>query len=400
MPVVAEIPQELEKALAPYRKHFGAPAFEHFKRYVFGLMVSENLTVEGINRVYLESGHASSLNRFLTWAIWEQQDVNRTRLEWLKQCGAWGGKGRLLIDDTLNHKTGEHIDGVGIFKDHSQNRFVLAHNIVTAEFVTPDGIHHPVGFRLYLKKEYCERRGLTFKTKIELAKELVELAISVGLEIECLLFDNWYASKDFMRCLRDHKLHWVTRLKSDRNIKIRGEYVQIKNFAASLPKEAFKRTVLNKEPYWVFSKALDLKGVGRVRILISHESEDLSDSPVYYATDTVHWDPKKILRTYAGRWKIETFYRDSKQNLGLEDYQLRDLRAIKRHWCLVFLAYSLLVSGLWGTDVRPQKKNFPTLGEWILSATKTAFKGIVAWIVTQWAQGRSAQEISDIAFST
>jgi SRSO17 transposase len=399
MPVVAEIPDELEKALAPYRKHFGAPAFEHFKRYVFGLMVSENLTVEGISRVFLEAPHSSSLNRFLTWAIWEQEDVNLSRLEQLKQQGPLAGKGRLLVDDSLSHKTGEHIEGVGIFKDHSQGRYVLAHSIVTAEFEAPDGTHHPLGFRLYLKKDYCQRMGLTFKTKIELAMELVELAVSLGLEIECVLFDNWYASKDFMRFLKQHKLHWVTRLKGDRNIKIRGEYVQIQDFAAALPREAFKRMVVDKEPYWVFSKAVDLKGVGRVRILISHESRDLSDSAVYYATDNVHWDPKRILRTYARRWKIETFYRDSKQNLGLEDYQLRDLRAIKRHWCLVFLAYSLLVSGLWGTDVKRKEKPFPTLGEWILSATKTAFKGIVAWIITQWAQGRSAKEIADIAFS-
>ena len=32
MPIVAEIPEEFEKALEAFRPHFGAPAFEHFKR--------------------------------------------------------------------------------------------------------------------------------------------------------------------------------------------------------------------------------------------------------------------------------------------------------------------------------------------------------------------------------
>jgi hypothetical protein len=28
--------------------------------------------------------------------------------------------------------------------------------------------------------------------------------------------------------------------------------------------------------------------------------------------------------------------------LGFEDYRLRELRVIKRHWCLSFVAYSIL----------------------------------------------------------
>lgn len=41
MPVVADIPEEFDKALEAFRPHFGAPAFDHFNRYVLGLIVSE-----------------------------------------------------------------------------------------------------------------------------------------------------------------------------------------------------------------------------------------------------------------------------------------------------------------------------------------------------------------------
>ena len=398
MPLVTEIPEELKEALAPFRKHFGAPAFEHFQRYVFGLIVSENLTVEGINRNFIEGRHPSSLNRFLTWSVWQQETVNGTRLDELKAAGELKGKGWLLIDDTLSHKTGKQIEGVGVFRDHSRNRYVLAHNIVTAEFVRPDGVQHPLGFRVYLKKDYCQSRGLTFKTKFELAKELVELAVSLGLEIETVLFDSWYASKDFIRCLKEHKLHWVTRLKSDRNIKIRGTYTPISDFAATLPREAFKKVMVKDQSYWVFSKAVDLKGVGRTRIVISYDNKDLQGDPSYFATDNLHWESKRILKTYARRSKIEAFYRDSKQNLGFEDYQLRDLRAIKRHWCLVFLAYSLLVRGLWGTDGKATTKRSPTLGERIASTTQSVFTALVGWIVEQADQGRSEEQIARTAF--
>ena len=64
MTTVADIPEGLEKALQVFRPHFGAPAFEHFKRYVLGLIVSENLTVEGFNRIFIDAKHPSCSTDF------------------------------------------------------------------------------------------------------------------------------------------------------------------------------------------------------------------------------------------------------------------------------------------------------------------------------------------------
>jgi len=398
MPLVTDLPEELREALAPFREHFGAPAFEHFQRYVLGLMISQNLTVEGINRIFIDRRHPSSLNRFLTWAVWEEQGVNRKRLKEIKAAGEFKGRGWLLLDDTLTHKTGRSMEAVGTFWDHSDKRYVQGHNIVTAQFVSRKGAHHPVGFRVYLKREHCEKLGIPFKTKIQLAEELVEEALAAGLEVDAVLFDSWFASKEFIGFLRGRTLGWVTRLKSDRNVKIRGRYMRISDFGATLGPESFKQVVVNEQSYWVFSKAVDLKGVGRVRIVISHDNADLEGDPSYFAADKVDWGSTRILRTYSKRSKIEAFYRDSKQNLGLEDYQLRDLRAIKRHWCLVFLAYSLLVRGLPGIDAQTNTKRSPTLGERIASTTQSVFTTLVGWIVMQWNQGKSEEQIARIAF--
>lgn len=398
MPLVTDLPHELTACLSQYRKHFGAPAFRHFRMYVCGLIIADNLTVEGINRVFLKRKHPSSLNRFLTWGIWGQEDVNRTRLETLKAEGDLQGKGWLVIDDTLTHKTGKDIEAVGVYKDHCDNRYVLAHNIVTTLFIRRDGTFHPLHFRLYLKEDYCEKKGVPFKTKIDLARELVEQALSLGLEIEGVLFDNWYASKEFIGFLQGKGLRWITRLKSDRNVKIRGTYMRVRDFAITLSPAAYKKVMVGEIPYWTFSKALDLKGVGRVRIVISHDNEELQGEPAYFATDNLQWEPTRILNTYARRSKIEGFYRDAKQNLGLEDYQLRDLRGIKRHWCLVFLAYSLLVRGLRDTHARPGYKHSPTLGDRVRCFTKAVFTGLVRWIVTMSHQGRSEEQISRLAF--
>lgn len=397
MSVVANIPAGFEEAIEPFRPYFGAPAFEHFKRYLLGLIVSENMTIEGINRIYVEIKHPSSLNRFLTAGIWRQDQVNEARIAVLKAEGALEGKGWLVIDDTLTHKTGEMIDAVGIFWDHCEKRHVLAHNIVTMEFVTPKGKSYPLDFRLYLKKDFCEKKKIPFKTKIDFARELIEYALSLDLEIQGVLFDSWYAAGELIGFLRDNSLWWITRLKSDRNIKIRGEYVQIREYAARLPKAAFRKLRIGDATYQVFSKAVDLKGVGKVRILISYDKEDFSEDPVYFATDQIRWEATRILKTYGKRSKIEAFFRDTKQNLGLEDYQLRDLRGIKRHWYLIFLAYSLLVSGMSGITQNLQKGP-PTLGGLITGAARNVFGELVEWIGSHLNSGKSTAEICTLAY--
>lgn len=397
MSLVAQIPPEFEKALEPFRRYFGAPAFEHLKRYIVGLIVSENLTIEGINRIHIQSKHPSSMNRFLTVGIWDDQEVNKERIQRLKAQGTLDGSVWLIIDDTLTHKTGEKIEGVGFFWDHSEKKHVLAHNIVAVKCVNRKGESHPLDFRLYLKKDRCLEQGLTFKTKIELARELIEYALSLGLDIQGVLFDSWFASKEFIEFLGNNELDWVTKLKSDRNIKIRGRYVRIDEFAAGLPKESFRRITVKKRIYQVFSKAVDLKGVGQVRILISYDNEAFSGDPAFFATNRIRWEGTRIINTYAKRWKIETFFRDSKQNLGLEDYQLRDLRGIKRHWYLIFLAYSLLVSGQLGISRKSRGERL-SLGGLITKTTRNAFYNLVGWITEQLNVGRSSEDICRIAY--
>ncbi len=85
---------------------------------------------------------------------------------------------------------------------------------MTMEFVTPKGKSYPLDFRLCLKKDFCNENKMEFETKIQLARELIEYALSLGLDIQGILFDSWYAAQELIGFLRDNSLWWVTRLKS------------------------------------------------------------------------------------------------------------------------------------------------------------------------------------------
>jgi hypothetical protein len=105
---------ELVQHYAPYfERVFSPAAFVQFERYISGLIVSENKTVEGINRLFVvESRNQSSLNRLLTESPFSVADLNQARLGLLGSLTATRFKpyGVLSVDDTLLTHYGRHFD--------------------------------------------------------------------------------------------------------------------------------------------------------------------------------------------------------------------------------------------------------------------------------------------------
>ena len=102
-------------------------ALIQFQRYLSGLLVSENKTIEGINRlVVYESRNQSSLNRLLTDNAFSETDLNRQRLALLHSLPGtrMKPKGVLSVDDTLLTHYGQHFDEIAKLWDPVDERYV------------------------------------------------------------------------------------------------------------------------------------------------------------------------------------------------------------------------------------------------------------------------------------
>jgi hypothetical protein len=55
------------------------------------------------------------------------------------------------------------------------------------------------------------------------------------------------------------------------------------------------------------------------------------DEIVYIATNATDIDDTELIKTYKKRWKVETFHRDSKQHLGLENIRMRNWQKPQNH---------------------------------------------------------------------
>jgi hypothetical protein len=85
LPLV-EYPEIVKHYARAYRDVFSAEAYIEFQRYISGLIVCENMTVDGIKRLMvLENRNQSSLNRLLTGNPFSLGAVNRARLRMLAE---------------------------------------------------------------------------------------------------------------------------------------------------------------------------------------------------------------------------------------------------------------------------------------------------------------------------
>ena len=71
MNLLVQIPSIVEKYSRYFQDLFSKDGFENFKRFIsvpiaIGIIVSENKTIEGINRLFvLEPRHQASANKFM-----------------------------------------------------------------------------------------------------------------------------------------------------------------------------------------------------------------------------------------------------------------------------------------------------------------------------------------------
>lgn len=117
-----------------------------------------------------------------------------------------------------------------------------------------------------------------------------------------------------------------------------GKYISLDEYVRRI--DNFKEFEVNGEKVLIHTRKLNFKSIGRARLIVSRKGKDI----ICLATNR-NDHATKIIADYALRWKIEDFYKDAKQHLGLEKCQLRDIEGIQKHWYLVLFAHSILKLG-------------------------------------------------------
>lgn len=399
------IPTLVEKYSLYFRDLFSEDAFAHFRRYLSGLLVCENKTVEAINRLFIvEPRNQSSLNRFLNASPYSEQALNERRLAMLQDRaatamkGSGGQKGSLSLDDTLLPHYGECFDNISNLYDTDRKCFTYAHNLVTLHY-SDDQVDYPTYYKLWLPPDlekieaFFDQAGVyinpdkrvlkhtkpsewrsyllqryqykqykfpelpkIYQSKLWIGRHLLEQFFERHPDLDLpVSFDSWYTQPALCSFIdQDLERAYVGTLQPDNRIVRKGHELQyLEDFANQLKAEhldedsgpVFEKTTVPykgaKETYYTYCATHRIKAFGKQRLVISYRKEDLSDQPRFFITNRRHWHASGIVRIRRHRWPVEVYHQEGKAE-GLDKYQVRNFQAINRHIACVVVLYSML----------------------------------------------------------
>ena len=392
---IASYPSIVEEFLPKTKQNFSKPQLENFAKYLTCLMVCEKKNATAINNAFVGHKDQSALNNWLTDSPWSDEELDKARKGLAKEeLDTKNIKHAVLIlDDTLNHKSGKHIEGVNIHFDHAEGKTTLGHQLVTTHLAAGK-YSIPVDFALFQRDQ--GQHG--FKSKNELAKQLIAKAVSDGFNFDTVVEDIWYFNYDNTSYIESLGKDWVAGCKINRLILFNGKEVSLADFLKTVPPEEFKGVTLKtsdgERTFWTYAKNVTLKKhCQRVRVVFSYEDK-VEGEPKVLATNRLNWDAKTVVETYLLRWRIDAFYRDAKQELGLEDSEVRKLHGSKRHWLMVFLADTLLqLNPKAERLVERVRGGFETVGSTCRYAATEVLRSFIGLVMRLAQKLKSADEI-------
>lgn len=380
-----------------------APTFENFVTMLTGWVFAPRRTV---TRMILAAGdmaskHYSSYHRLFSAARWSLDAVGLSVFHLIEPfCGE---QVLLAIDDTLARKRGLKMFGTGMHYDplrssHGKKIMNWGHSWVVlgviVEFPFRPGHYFclPILFRLYLNKKKAAKHRRKYRTRPELAVEMLRMLCEHRRNKRFhAIVDSAYGGQSVLahlpancdltsRLLKDARLYDAP---PERKPGQRGR-PRVRGNKLPTPQQMLagrcRRTTLD---IYGRSEAARLTDVcARVfavpdrplRVVAVESLKGGRGQEVFYSTchEAI---AEEVIGWYAARWSVEVSFHDSKQSLGFEEPQGWSRRAVQRTAPMAMLLYSLIV--LWFAR-EGHRRYQPLECPWYVSKTDPSFADMLA----------------------
>lgn len=370
-----------------------------FRDYLAGLLGEserKNLTQMSDNAVGVVYHR---LHHFLTEAPWSATAINERRLEVMNKCSQTRiTRGySLIVDDSGHRKSGNFTAGVG--RQYIGEIGKTENGLVVVTTHLYDGVKSlPLDIELYQHASSLAEgnKDPEFVKKPEIALCLIDRSLSRGYRPGIVLIDAGYGNNtSFLMELEKRRLKYLGGLAKNRKVKVItekeiGKEIRLDHLAKSLSSENFAEIQMNLDkpkPVWVATLKVQisrLEGTRIIAIVMNAPTFTEATDIDYLITNvdsskvTAEW----VVETYSQRNWIEVFYREAKGWLGLKEYQVREAISLRRHFMLVFCAYTFILWHSLTGGLRRRWANRP-LNSWVegLEAFRTAMSyRFVEWL--------------------
>ncbi len=285
--------------------------------------------------------------------------------------------GRLLValDDSINPKTGKKIFGCQHHFDHAatqnQRRYPWSQKIVSIgllKSIKGRWCCLPLDFEFYFMQKYLQAKPVTkgkrrveFRTKFEQATEMLTRLARVFPWVPVLVVtDSWFGNNGLLKPLRQAlgpRLHLLTRLRVNNTlyalpVAAKGRNGRPPKYGLRLGSASDLAAI-----YQTRAKPYVLSLYGKRREVLAHDRILMLKTLrcpvrvvwvyrgtqwVALVTTDVALTVEEIIGFYGGRWKMESGFREIKQEIGSSQSQTRTAFAVTNHLHFCMMATTLV----------------------------------------------------------
>lgn len=330
----------IDEYCASYKNLFPeVRSFEAFKHLHVGMIspIKRKTLPEIAKAVGLDQ--EQSLHHFLTKSPWSVRGLKKQRLNLILRA-LKGRKIHLIIDETGDKKKGKRTDYVS--RQYLGKLGKIDNGIVAVTaWGLIDGITFPLIFEVY-KPQQRLLAGDTYRSKPEIAAQMVREINQIGFEIDLVLADSLYGESEskFLGCLAELKLNFVVAIRSNHGVWLpKGQTVRCNRW------RKFDRIFSDKTQEVRYVREI-IFGKKRSRRFweITTDPETMPKNSTWYVmTEIPGLKYQDVGNLYGCRNWVEYGLNQSKNELGWADFRLTQYQDIEKWWEIVCSAY-LLVS--------------------------------------------------------
>ena len=399
---------------------------QHAKEYVRGLLMDgDRKSIEPMAD-RLADGDVQALQQFVNQSPWPAKEVRASLARKVER--EFVPEAYWLIDEVSFPKQGKHSVGVARQYCGALGKTANCQVAVTLDLGTEES-STPLDWALYLPEEWIndpvrrEEAGvpeeITFKTKTELAVDLIDEVKAWGLQGRLVLADSAYGDAyEFRQGLRVRELDYVVQVRGDLTawtedphpaeplVKTRGNGPRKRLYAKELPPAQSLCQIAKDLPPESLRKITWREGTkgplssrfARVVVWMAHgltQGKTTKETPEELLIEWPEGDKdswkfwlsslpprrtsfRELVRKAKGRFRIEQDYEEMKGEVGLDHFEGRSWQGWHHHVTLVTLAYAFLMLERMGN-----KKNFwidlascPPMDPEILAAIQRHMPGL------------------------
>lgn len=350
---------------------------DQFRRYLEGLLLpsERNKTFTGLANTEPGVGATDPAAQRVQWFVsestWEAERLNQRRLRRLaeKETTTPVASGVLIIDETGDRKWGNQTAHVG--RQWLGSIGKTDHGVVSVSSLWADQrVYYPIDVEPYTPASHFAhgKSDPAFRTKPQIALELVGQAVTAGRPFRAVVTDSFYGENaEFKAGLVDWSVGYVLALKPSHcwwhPEGTIGSVWEVAQSAVWQPDDpgvwiALKRVFRDghEEVWWALEAGAGPYGPEQPQrlVVVTTDPIQLPERSTWYLTTnlpvpdsepatTSPWavaDLAEVVRLYGLRIGVEQSYNQIKGTLGWAEYQVRDDVGIRRHWQLVCCAFS------------------------------------------------------------